>query len=225
MKVIKFTLLTIFLSVSVVFSAGRSARVIYFGAAADAPKKAFVYQIGAEAQEVILGRHNFSETFKLSPEAKHLAFLPGVLPVDTPVPANAPLVNIPEGWNQVLILVFKDKSNPIMPIRLFAVNANDDAFGPGEIYFVNLSQMTVFGLVGDKKLISKPRTSEVISDPRTGRGKYMLKLDAYKDDVKKRRRLVQQKCLYDPSVRIVTFMVPLPPPRMVKVYSAPVRDF
>lgn len=211
--------------VGTIYADNRVARVLYYGAPANAPEVAFVHQAEMPSQEVELGRHNFSDSFDLGPGAIRLALLPSALPEGEPVPAGAPSVAIPEGWNKVLILVFKDKSNPIMPIQLKAINANDDEFGPGELYFVNFSEMTVFGMVGEKRLISKPRTAETISAPRSGRGKYMLKLNAFKDDPEKRRRLIQQRCHYDPTARVLTFMVPLPAPRMVKLYSAPIKDF
>jgi hypothetical protein len=207
-------------------SAGeRLARVLYYGASSEAPQTAFVYQADSESQEVELGRHNFSESFEVSDKTDRLYFLPSVLPEDTPLPTGAPSVAIGEDWNKILILVFRDESNPIMPIRLRAINANDDAFGPGELYFVNFSEMTVFGLVGEKKIISKPRSIEVVSEPRQGRGRYILKLDAFKDSIEDRRRLIKQKCFFDPNARVVTFLVPLPYPRMVKLYSAPIYDF
>ncbi len=205
-------------------SSSRVAQIIYFGAPSDAPEMAYVHQVVEEVQEVKLGRHNFSKSFNLATKANRLYFLPRALLEDEPMPENAPSVRVPRKWKKVLILVFEDKSNPILPIQLKAINASDDEFGPGELFFVNFSEMTVFGLVGDKKLVSKPSTTEIISTPREGRGTYMLRLHTFKDDVNKRRRLIQQKCQFDPSERVVTFMVPLPAPRMVKIYSAPVKD-
>jgi hypothetical protein len=223
MKVLIFILLS---SVALSASAGdRVARIIYYGAPANAPKTAFVYQVDEEAQEVSLDPHNFSESFDLSPGSIRLAFLPSALPKDVRVPKAAPMLKVPADWNKVLIFAFEDEANPVLPIRLHAINANDNVFGPGDTFFVNFSEMTVLGLVGDKKLLSKPRSTTRISNPRIGVGSYMLKLDAFKDDVNMRRRLVQQRCRYNPAMRLVTFFVPLPPPRMIKVYSAPIQDF
>jgi hypothetical protein len=206
-------------------ASNRMARVIYYGAASDAPKSAFVNQADLKVQEVDLDQYNFSKAFKLSPGATRLVFLPALLPENASIPAAAPFLDIPEEWTQVLIFAFEDKSNPIMPIRLKAMNASQDAFGPGKIIFINMSEMTVFGYVGDQKLLSKPHTTEIIENPRAGEGKYMLKLDSFKDDLSSRRRLIQQKCQYRLDERMVSFIVPLPAPRMVKIYSAPVPEF
>ncbi|CAA6691932.1 MULTISPECIES: hypothetical protein [unclassified Lentimonas] len=210
---------------STTVAADRVARILYYNAPADAPETAYAHQAGKKPQEVELGRHNFSESFKLAEETKHLFFLPNALPENTPAPSGAPSVEIPISWNKVLIIVLEDESNPTLPIQFKAINANDDAFGPGDTCFVNFSKVTVLGTVGDKDLILKPSEFEIISQPRKDRGMYLQKLDAYHQGEKIRRRLVQQKCQYDPSERVLTFMVASPPPRMVKVYSAPILDF
>ncbi len=213
------------LTASMAFAANRVARVIYYGATEDAPETAYLHQEGQRAQEVELGRHNFSESFKLAADTERVSFLQSALPKGTPAPAGAPSVEIPADWNKVLIIVLEDKSNLTFPIQLKAINANEDVFGAGDTCFVNFSEMTVLGTVGDKDLVLKPTETIVISQPRVGRGNYLQKLNAYKDDPNRQRRLVQQKCQYDPSERMVTFMVPLAPPRMVRVYSAPIIDF
>ncbi|CAA6691874.1 Unannotated [Lentimonas sp. CC19] len=75
-------------------------------------------------------------------------------------------------------------------------------FGPGQLFFINMSEMTVFGYVGDKKLISKPQTTEIIEQPREGTESYMLKLDSFNGDLSTRRKCVQQRCQYRPDERI-----------------------
>ncbi|CAA6677954.1 MULTISPECIES: hypothetical protein [unclassified Lentimonas] len=226
MRTIKDCLLLLCgLAVSTVCSADRVARIIYYGAPTNAPQTTYVYQADQEPQEIRLDSHNFSESFDLSPGSNRLAFLPSLLPEDAPVPQAAPMLNIPEDWNKVLILAFEDKENPVLPIRLKAINANENVFGSGDTLFVNFSDVTVAGYVGDKKLISKPRSTARITNPRSGIGNYMIKLDVFETDENIRRRLVQQKCQYNPAMRVVTFFVPMPPPRKVKVYSAPIWDF
>ncbi|WPJ96418.1 hypothetical protein SH580_01715 [Coraliomargarita algicola] len=203
----------------------RVARVLYYGAPAGGPEYAFVNQVNQEPQKVSLDRHNFSESFDLTEGSIRLYFLPSLLAEDAPVPESAPSVYVPEDWSKVLILAFQDKNNPTMPIRLKAINANDDVFAPGGVYFVNFSEMTVFLMVGDKELISQPHSLEMVTKPIKERGSYLLKLATFKDNPNKYRPLVQQKCQYHPDVRVLTFVSPMPPPRMVKLYSVPIPNF
>lgn len=205
--------------------ADRVARILYHGAPAAAPKNAYVHQSGKEAQEVVLGRHNFSKSFDLAGGDLRLSFLPEPLPPGVPFPEAAPVLNIPKQWKKVLILVFPDPSNPIMPIRLKAINANDDVFGPGELLFINYSKISIFGLLGEKKLLVHPEQMKVISSPIPEKGEYQVKLDSVEDDIESRRWLMRQTWRHQPSVRRVVFALPLPAPRTVKLYTAPVRDF
>lgn len=201
------------------------ARILYYGAPADAPKNAFVYQAGKTAQEVALKRHNFSKSFDLAGGDLRLSFLPSLLPEGVPFPQAAPSLDIPKQWKKVLILVFSDPSNPIMPIRLKALNANDNVFGPGEMLFINYSEISIFGLVGEKKLLLHPETTEVISNPIPKKGEYQVKLDSVDSEVESRRWLMRQTWRHQPSVRRVVFVLPLPAPRTVKLYTAPIRNF
>lgn len=209
------------------------ARILYYGAPADAPKSAFAYQARQETQEqaiqepleVQLPRHNFSRSVELAGGRVQLTFLPSVLPEDSPIPQAAPSVMIPKQWTKVLILVFADPSNPVLPIRLKAVNANDDVFGPGDLLFINYSKISIFGLVGDQKLLVHPEKMKVVTDPIPEMGEYQVKLDSVEDNIESRRWLMRQTWRHHPEVRRVVFAIPLPAPRTVKLYSAPLRDF
>lgn len=223
MKLLVFLLVSCL--VGVAHANPRVARIIYYGGSSNHPQTVFLHQANAKSLEVELAAHNFSESFDLLPGATRIGLIDSALPEGAALPEGTSFVDLPEDWNKVLIIAFVDELNLGQTVQLKAINANDDQFGPGELFFVNFSEMTVLGQVGDKTLLSKPHATDLIKDPRSGRGTYMLKLNAYKDDPKQLRRLIQQKCQYDPKDRIVTFMVPLAPPRMVKVYSAPIKDF
>lgn len=215
----------LFFWAAVTLHADRVARILYYGAPVDAPRHAFLYQADQEPLEVPLPRSNFSKSFDLLAGDIHLSFLPSVLPKDTPIPEAAPSLDIPKEWRKVLILVFSDPSNPIMPIRLKAIDASDDVFGPGELLFINFSEISIFGLVGKKKLLLHPEMAKVVSNPIPQKGEYQVKLDSVKDSVESRRWLMRQTWRHQPSIRRVVFVLPLPAPRTVKLYTASIRDF
>jgi hypothetical protein len=216
--------------------ADRVARILYYDAPAGAPENAFVYQTRTDkkskagkvveaAQEIVLERHKFSKSFSLTGGDLRLAFLPSILPEDASFPAGAPGVDIPKQWKKVLILAFADPSNPTMPVRFKALNANDDVFGPGEMLFINFSKFSIFGLVGEKKLLLHPEKTAVISNPIPNKGEYQVKLDSVENDIESRRWLMRQTWRHHPNVRRLVFVLPLPAPRTVKLYTAPIRDF
>ncbi|MGJ8634474.1 MAG: hypothetical protein ACSHX7_11205 [Luteolibacter sp.] len=202
----------------------RMVRVMYYGAPAGAPTSAFVYQKGLLSQEVILDRHNFIGSFEMSPEATKLVFLPGELAEDEQPPADAPSVSIPKTWQKVLLLVSADSKNKVLPIQMLPINASPGVFNPGEIYFMNFSKVTVFGMVGSKKLLCKPESKEIIKKPAADFTTYAVQLDSYKDSMENRRKLVRQNCNQNPNARVLTLILPLPPPRLVFLYSAPIND-
>jgi hypothetical protein len=174
---------------------------------------------------VELDKRNFSKSFDIGEGPIRMAFLPSLLAEGVEVPGSAPSVVIPEDWKKVLILAFEDASNAVMPIRLQAINASDNVFAPGGILIINFSELTVFGKLGDEKLVSRPSSVEFIKQPIPERGHYATSLYTYQSDSKKRRPLLKQRWQYNPGVRIITFITSAPPPRLVKLYSAPIPDF
>lgn len=224
-------LVTICMMATASVHAARAARILYYGASKTAPNTSFVYTGTGDAynlskpQEVDLERHNFSKSFDLATGAIRLGFLPQELPKDGLFPDAAPSVNIPKSWSKVLILVFEDLDNPVMPIRLQAIDASEKVFGPGELLFINYSEASIFGLVGDKKLILKPQATVLVSEPAKEKGAYKVKLDSVTDSLDTRQWLLRQSWRHEPGVRRVVFVFPLPAPRVAKLYTAPIRDF
>ncbi|CAA7072518.1 hypothetical protein, partial [Lentimonas sp. CC11] len=212
LKVAFFGALSIFAIVSA--HADRVARILYYGAPKSAPKTSFVYTAQGEdysrrdPQEVVLERHNFSKSFDLADGAVRLGFLPQRLPKRAVFPDAAPSLSIPASWSKVLILVFEDPNNPIMPIRVQAIDASDTVFGPGELLFINYSEASIFGMVGDKKLILKPQTTVLLSEPAKEKGSYRVKLDSVKDTIETRQWLLRQSWRHEPEVRRVVFVFP-----------------
>ena len=212
-----------FLSASV--QAERVARVLYLGASAEEPVKAVVHQPGQSPQEVALARNNFSESFEISAGAIRLYFLPDVFSEGEAFPKSAPSLAIPEGWSKVLILVSKDAKNRVLPIQMKAINASDDQFGPGELYFMNFTKSAIFGRVGEKKLNLKAGSFQIIKEPIKKMGYYRIELDSMGKKEKDRSWLLRQSWVHQPKVRRVVFVLPLPQQKRIKLYSTAIRDF
>jgi hypothetical protein len=206
-------------------SAERVARIMYYGASKAAPKTAVAYDESGALQTLELGRHHFSDSFEIPSGDIVLKFVSKELPEGQPVPETAPQLKIPQKWKKVLIMVSEDSGNTVLPIALNAIDASDDVFGPGELLFINFSEIGVFGMVGDKKLLLKPKGTALISNPASKREDYYVQLDSVEGTIETRRWLLRQRWRHQPKQRYVAFVLPMPKPRVAKIYATPIRNF
>ena len=206
-------------------SAERVARIMYYGASKAAPRTAFFYDEKGTSQAVELGRHHFSDSFEIPSGDIVLKFVSKELPDDQLPPETAPELKIPKKWKKVLIMVSEDLENAVFPVTLNAIDASDDVFGPGELLFINFSEIGVFGMVGDKKLVLKPQATAVISNPASKREDYYVQLDSVESTIETRRWFLRQRWRHQPKQRYVAFIIPMPKPRVAKIYATPIRDF
>ena len=222
---LKTALLSAVLLITSSVSAERVARIIYYGASKAAPKTAVAYDESGASQAVKLGRHHFSDSFEIPSGDIVLTFVSKELPDDQPLPETAPRLKIPKGWKKVLIVVSEDMENAVFPITLNAIDASDNVFGPGELLFINFSDIGVFGMVGDKKLVLKPQATALISNPASKREDYYVQLDSVESTIETRRWLLRQRWRHQPKQRYVAFVLPMAKPRVAKIYATPIRDF
>ncbi len=122
-------------------------------------------------------------------------------------------------------MVSEDLENAVFPITLNAIDASDDVFGPGELLFINFSEIGIFGMIGDKKLVLKPKTTALISSPASKKEDYYVQLDSVEGTIETRRWFLRQRWRHQPEQRYVAFVIPLPKPRVAKIYATPIRDF
>ncbi|MEP2774883.1 MAG: hypothetical protein ABJQ29_02740 [Luteolibacter sp.] len=202
--------------------AQRPVQILYYRAASDAPRDAYLYVGESLVAETELPRDNFSETFEIPAGNFMLRFLPAVLEEGQKAPKGAPAVSISEKWQKILLLVFEDKTNAAMPIRVQAIDASDKVFGPGSIYMVNFSEVGVAGTVGDKKLLLKPKAISIVKSPVSENGSYPAKLDKYVPGAKKPQRFIRQMWGQDDTVRQLLFILPKPAPMHATYYCAPI---
>lgn len=222
---LKTALLSAVLLATSSVSAERVARIMYYGASKAAPKTAFVYDQKGASQPVKLGRYHFSDSFEIPSGDIVLKFVSKQLPDDQLPPEGAPELKIPKKWKKVLIMVSQDLENAVFPITLNAIDASDNVFGPGELFFINFTEIGVFGMVGDKKLVLKPQATAVISNPASKRENYYVQLDSLESTIETRRWLLRQQWRHQPEQRYVVFVLPMPKPRVAKIYGTQIRDF
>ncbi len=197
---------------------GRPVSILYYKAPAVAPEKAFIY--GSKEKEVIetpLPRYYFSETFYIRKGLQKLSFLPGLLEEGEEVPSGAPSVTIPEDWKKVLLLVFNNQENSIMPIRVKAINASDNVFGNGSIYIANLTELALIGTLGDKEIKMAPKSTKVVKGLN---GFYPAKIDYIVRGSSSPLRFIRQTWKQTNNKRNILLVLPQDPPSRATYYSS-----
>lgn len=216
MKTSILILISLFASLKV---SAREIRVIYFQGEHDAPREAFLYGSSGNFVKIKLPRYNSSDAFELPDNGEQFIFLPQQLPPETPPPSDAPVVNIPLNWKLTFLLVMTDPDNSVLPIKTQPINASATVFAPGEIYWINLTEITVGGKVGEANLLVKPRSVKVTSSPKTESGDFPVLIDCVASGTTDRRWLLRQTWRHNPTVRQVVFIQPLDAPRIASLYT------
>jgi len=216
----KTTILILIFMLSILsLSAERVIRVIYYQGPGDAPREAYLYGTSGNFAKVKLPRHNTSDAVELPDNGEQFILLPQELPPETLPPIDAPTVTIPSDWELSVLLVLTDSNNPVLPIKVQPINASASVFGPGEIYWVNLTEIAVGGMIGDTKLVVKPRSVKITGSPKTESGDYPVLIDSVTPGTNTRRWLVRQTWRHSPNARQIVFIQPLDPPRIASLYT------
>ena len=202
---------------------GRPAKIIYYKSAADAPSESSVYFQGSYIAQVALSKRGFGETFTIPTGNIKLNLLANPLENTDKVDENAPVVSVPATWDKVLFLVFEDKKNEVMPIKIKAIDASEDKFGNGSLYMLNFTKFTVIGTMGEKEVILKPLSEQILKDPISGYGTYPVSLDLKVSKTTKPRRFVRQPWSKSSNKRSVLFV--FPQGNYASYYAAPIRNF
>ena len=214
LKLIMTTFLcsTILLAQSGGTNKGRPVKLIYYKAPLGAPSDAYIYSQNKEVATVQLTKTYFSKTFQIPRGDVKLSFLEKPLAEDEILSTRAPSVNVPESWTKLIILVFEDKLNPVMPIKLKAINASDNKLGPGSTYIINYTKSALVGEMGDQKINLKGESEIVVKDVVDLKGKkftsYNTKLDLVVPNEDKPRRFIRQSWVTNNKDRALLFVYP-----------------
>jgi len=217
-------LVSILLTLGPLNAAERMVRTIYYRGAEEAPRKAFLYGLSGKYIEVPFPRSNISDAMKLPDGGGEFILMPKILAEGEEFPTDAPRVLIPTNWDLTALLISPDPANKQFPIRAQPVNASPSVFGPGEMLWINLSQITVGGQIGNRKLLLKPDTSELMKSPATEGGDYPVYIDCVVPGERKLRWLVRQTWRHLPTARQLVFVQPLPPPQIATLHSVAFYD-
>jgi len=217
MKQLLLSLTVLLLTLSA--SAERKVRILYYQAPQGAPREAFLYGSSGQYVDVRFPRWNLSDKVTLPDSGEQFILLPEQLAEDVQPPAGAPRIHIPLGWELTVLLILPDANNPVLPVRVQTINASASVFGPGELYWVNLTDIAVGGLIGESKLLMKPRSTQIMKAPKQENGDYPVLIDCATPGENKRRWLVRQTWRHNSNARQLVFVQPLDPPRIASLHS------
>lgn len=166
---ILFALLTLLLCHSAQADPGRICRIVFPERPQDAPKFLHLFD-GKNSQEVELASMNLSPTYKLASGAIQIKLLTAKVEDSKEVPPDAPSVDIPADYTDFVLLVFSDPNNKIAPVKLEAVNLECENFKIGQTIWVNRTDKTIEGKLGEQTLSLGPVTSKILDAPVSDKG-------------------------------------------------------
>ena len=114
---------------------------------------------------------NLSPVYKLAAGAIQIRLLAAKEEDPKEVPPDALSVDIPADYTDfLLLLVFSDPKNKIAPVKLEAVNLECGNFKLGQTLWVNRTDMTIGGKLGEQILSLEPVSSKTMDAPVSDKG-------------------------------------------------------
>lgn len=196
---------------------GRSCRILFLQRPADAPKTLQLFD-GTAFQEVALPSMNLSPVYRISPGAVKLRFLTDKVDNPASVSPEAPTVEIPAGDGDFYLLVSSDPQNQIAPVSVQAFLPTP-VFKVGQMFWINLTDKTIEGKLGDHPVSIKPTSSKVVEAPIHETGSYQVDLNfqTQADAEGTNHSLCQTQWTHDPNSRflVLVFSEGKSPPRIM----------
>lgn len=142
----------------------RNCRIVFPGRPADAPKRLHLFD-GTSSQEIELPSMNLSPVYNLPAGAMHLKLLTSKPEDSESVPPDAPSIEIPENYHDFYLIVSRDPENKIAAVKLKAINIETANFKLGQTLWINHTDQTIEGKLGDRILSLGPDSSKILDAP------------------------------------------------------------
>jgi hypothetical protein len=142
----------------------RNCRIVFPSRPADAPKRLHLFD-GTSSQEIELPSMNLSPVYNLPAGAIHLKLLTSKPEDSESVPPDAPSIEIPENYHDFYLIVSRDPENKIAAVKLKAINIETANFKLGQTLWINHTDQTIEGKLGDRILSLGPDSSKILDAP------------------------------------------------------------
>jgi hypothetical protein len=189
----------------------RSCRILFLDGPSEAPQKLHLFD-GTNSQEVELPRMNFSPVYEVPAAATSLALLPAAPPAPiegkpTAIPNGAPHASLAENITDFYLILSSDPSNRIAPITMQVIPADIAQFNRGQMLWYNLTDSTVGGILGSRKLLIKPNSRLILDPPAKSREDYRVNIHFQPPGQQRAEPLCETLWTHDPRSRTVFFIL------------------
>ncbi len=200
--------------------AGRTCRILFLSAPADAPAKLQLFD-GKASQEVELPQMNLSPVYKL-PDGELVIRLLTTAPLKPEeVSPDAPKAAIPQTMTDFYLLVSSDSANKIVPVKLQVIDADATKFRPGQMLWFNLTPNSVGGQVGTEQLAMAANSKMIMNAPASKNEDYNVNLSFRIPGNEVLYPLCETKWRHDNRSRSVLFVIPQAGSRSPQVLGFP----
>lgn len=161
---------------------------------------------GEVSHKIELPRLYLSPVYELRPGNLELRLLDAPVEDLEDIPEGAPAARVPAGTTDFYLIVTRDPTNEVMPMRLQVINASADRIGRGEMLWFNLTPKAIAGKVGSETLQLGAKKSVLVKEPARDRGGYSVELYFRVPDDDRTHPLIESQWRHDPRTRSIVFV-------------------
>ena len=182
-----------------------TCRILFLNGPQRAASKYFLFD-GQRSQEVKLPRLSLSPIYKLRSGNIKLWLLTTPIADIEELPKGAPSVVVPEGTQDFYLLMARDPSNSVVPLRMQVVNANYDRIRRGDMLWFNLTSKYLVGKLGSSPLKLPPKKSAMVKAPIRENGNYPVEIYFRVPNDERTHPLIESQWRQDPRSRYIVFV-------------------
>jgi hypothetical protein len=198
----------------------RSCRVLFLAEAGSVPQKIQLHD-GTVSREVDLPTMNLSKPYSLpgGPLVLRLTQNPSVEPAD--IDPASPKISLAESLGDFYLLVTKDPSNAVLPLKMQVIDSDASKFKMGQMLWYNLTANQVGGLVGSEKLAMEPNSKVTLNPPASSNVDYNVNLSYRRPGDERLHPLFETKWQHDTRSKVLVFVINEAGSRMPRVMGFP----
>lgn len=184
---------------------GHTCRTLFLNGPQQAAATYYLFD-GKQSQEVVFPRLSLSPVYEFRPGDLKLWLVTS--PVGNPddLPEGTPSVVVPAGALDFYLLISRDPTNKILPLRMQLVNANHDRIGRGEMLWFNLTPKHLVGEIGRSTLKLPPMKSVLVKEPAREQGNYPVEIYFRVPGDERTHPLIESQWRHDPRIRSIVFV-------------------
>jgi hypothetical protein len=185
----------------------RMVSAIFFQAPDDYPEQVYMHA-GDESIPLSLPRMNLGQWIKFPAGDLVLWFTKESVDPALAIPAEAPSVNVPAQWSEVILLFSVSSKSKEFPFTVTALPSGMSQFKPGEMIFFNRTTSTIGGNLGEKSVRIESGTTIKITSPVSKDGDYSVKLAYSPENRTDVLPLADTTWRYNTTARQMLFILP-----------------